>query len=40
MEFPQTGGCQCGELRYEITQSPTLVYTCPTYIDCKRMTSV
>jgi hypothetical protein len=25
---PQTGGCQCGKIRYEITESPTFVYTC------------
>ncbi len=39
MEFPQTGGCQCCELQYEITQPPTLVYTCHR-IECKRMISV
>ena len=38
MEFPQTGGCQCGALRYEITQAPIMVYTCHC-TDCQRMTS-
>src|SRR5689334_20167359 len=28
MRLPQTGGCQCGALRYEISQPPKLVYTC------------
>jgi len=26
MNLPQTGGCQCGALRYEITQAPIMVY--------------
>src|SRR5262252_3535384 len=38
MELPQTGGCQCGAVRYEITQSPIIVYTCHC-TDCQRMTS-
>jgi hypothetical protein len=38
MELPQTGGCQCGALRYEITQAPIMVYTCHC-TDCQRMTS-
>src|SRR5689334_10814221 len=38
MELPQTGGCQCGALRYEITQAPHLVYTCHC-ADCQRLTS-
>lgn len=25
MKLPQTGGCQCGMLRYEITQAPHLM---------------
>jgi hypothetical protein len=28
MNFPQTGGCQCGAIRYEIGEAPRLVYTC------------
>ena len=28
MKLPQTGGCQCGAIRYEITEEPQLVYTC------------
>src|SRR5271166_5505593 len=38
MRLPQTGGCQCGKLRYEITEAPWLVYTCHC-ADCQRMTS-
>ena len=38
MKFPQTGGCQCGALRYEITQAPRMVYTCHC-TDCQRLTS-
>ena len=38
MKFPQTGGCQCGALRYEITQAPRIVYTCHC-TDCQRLTS-
>ena len=28
MRLPQTGGCQCGKVRYEITEEPHSVYTC------------
>jgi len=28
VELPQTGGCICGAVRYEITQAPVSVYTC------------
>lgn len=28
MKLPQTGGCQCGKVRYEITEAPREVYTC------------
>jgi hypothetical protein len=38
MKLPQTGGCQCGALRYEITQAPQMVYTCHC-TDCQRLTS-
>jgi hypothetical protein len=38
MKLPQTGGCQCGKIRYEITEAPQLVYTCPC-VDCQRLTS-
>jgi hypothetical protein len=38
MQLPQTGGCQCGKLRYEITEAPRLVITCHC-TDCQRMTS-
>jgi hypothetical protein len=37
MRLPLTGGCQCGALRYEISQAPSLVYTCHC-TDCQRLT--
>src|SRR5712671_1752597 len=38
MKLPQTGGCQCGKVRYEITEEPKSVYTCHC-VDCQRLTS-
>ncbi len=38
MKLPQTGGCQCGKIRYEITEEPRSVYTCHC-LDCQRLTS-
>ena len=38
MKLPQTGGCQCGNIRYEITEAPQSVYTCHC-TDCQRLTS-
>jgi hypothetical protein len=38
MKLPQTGGCQCGKIRYQITEEPQLVYTCHC-TDCQRLTS-
>src|SRR5438105_740225 len=38
MQLPQTGGCQCGKIRYEITEEPQSVYTCHC-LDCQRLTS-
>ena len=26
--LPLVGGCQCGELRYEISQPPLMIYNC------------
>jgi hypothetical protein len=37
MKLPQTGGCQCGNIRYTITEDPRLVYTCHCR-DCQRLT--
>ena len=37
MKLPQTGGCQCGKIRYEITEAPQLVYTCHC-TDCQHIT--
>jgi hypothetical protein len=38
MKLPQTGGCQCGALRYEITQEPQMIYACHCS-DCQSITS-
>jgi hypothetical protein len=38
MKLPQTGGCQCGALRYEITQAPQMIYACHCS-DCQSITS-
>jgi hypothetical protein len=38
MKLPQTGGCQCGAVRYQISEEPLLVYTCHC-TDCQRLTS-
>ena len=38
MKLPQTGGCQCGALRYEILQAPLLTYTCHC-TACQHVTS-
>src|SRR5579872_3787901 len=37
MNLPLTGGCQCGRLRYEITEPPRLIYACHC-TDCQKMT--
>ena len=37
MQLPLTGGCQCGKLRYEITEAPVATYACHCR-DCQRMT--
>jgi hypothetical protein len=38
MKLPLTGSCQCGKIRYEITEAPQLVTTCHC-TDCQRITS-
>ena len=38
MKLPQSGGCQCWQVRYEITEEPQAVYTCHC-LDCQRLTS-
>jgi hypothetical protein len=38
MKLPQTGGCQCGKIRYEISEAPQMVYTCHCTV-CQRLTS-
>ena len=38
MQLPQTGGCHCRKLRYEITEAPQMVYTCHC-TDCQRINS-
>ena len=37
MKLPQTGGCLCGAVRYEITQPPLVAYTCHCTV-CQRLT--
>jgi hypothetical protein len=37
MDLPLTGGCQCGKLRYEIRQAPSMAYTCHC-TDCQHLT--
>lgn len=34
--LPLTGGCQCGALRYEITQPPLMIYNCHC-TNCRRI---
>jgi hypothetical protein len=31
VRLPLTGGCMCGAARYQITQEPIRVYTCPLH---------
>jgi len=38
MKLPQTGGCLCRKIRYEITEAPQAVYTCHC-VDCQHLTS-
>jgi hypothetical protein len=38
LQLPLAGGCQCGKIRYEITQQPDLVYACHC-TDCQHITS-
>ena len=37
MKLPLTGSCLCSNIRYEVTESPQLVYTCHC-TDCQRIT--
>ena len=37
MKLPKSGGCQCWQVRYEITEEPQAVYTCHC-LDCQRLT--
>ena len=34
--LPIAGGCQCGELRYEITAAPLMIYACHC-TNCQRI---
>jgi hypothetical protein len=36
-KFPQSGGCACRSIRYEITALPSVVYACHC-TDCQRKT--
>jgi hypothetical protein len=35
MSFPREGGCQCGGIRYVVTEAPRLVWACHC-TDCQR----
>jgi hypothetical protein len=37
MKLPLTGGCQCGALRYEISEAPVATYLCHC-TECQRVT--
>ena len=37
MRLPQTGGCQCEQIHYEITEEPQSAVTCHC-LDCQRLT--
>ena len=38
MQLPLTGGCLCGALRYEVSETPLAIYTCHC-TDCQHLTS-
>ncbi|MEO0431809.1 MAG: GFA family protein [Cyanobacteria bacterium J06656_5] len=38
MPFPYTGGCQCGQIRYEIQAEPLTLYVCHC-TECQRQSS-
>jgi hypothetical protein len=38
MQLPLTGGCLCGALRYEVSETPRAIYTCHC-TDCQHLTS-
>ncbi len=35
IDLPQSGGCQCGRVRYEITGRPSMLYACHC-TECQR----
>jgi hypothetical protein len=37
MSFPQAGGCECGQVRYQLTADPATVYACHC-TDCQTAT--
>lgn len=38
MPFPYTGGCQCGQIRYEIQAEPLTLYACHC-TECQRQSA-
>jgi hypothetical protein len=37
VEFPQSGGCACGNIRYQLVSNPLTIYACHC-TDCQTMT--
>jgi hypothetical protein len=38
MKIPLIGGCQCGKLRYELSEAPRSIYCCHC-TDCQKITA-
>ncbi len=38
MRLPLTGGCQCGRIRYEVTEEPLTLYCCHCH-ECQKQSS-
>ena len=37
-QFRQTGGCQCGQIRYQLTKHPEVIYCCHS-AECQKQSS-
>ncbi len=38
LKLPLTGGCQCGQIRYQVTDQPLTLYLCHC-LDCQKQSS-